>query len=227
MTIPAKELDPVWTRAHAVLLLGLCVASYAARHPLPLAAGALLSFAIFCGGNLGVWRSRRALPNAITLFRLLLSCVMITVLHGQRVPVAVALVAAWAMDGLDGLLARRLGAESEFGAHLDAEVDAFLVLAAGAELWLTGQLGAWALIGGLLRYVYVLCVAVFPSRKGLLPRSRFARYAFGVVVLALALALVLPKPFDAIAAALGTAWIGVSFVRSFWWLYGKGAASAH
>jgi len=227
MATGAAELDPIWTRAHALLLLGLCLVAYAVEQPLPLAVGALLSFAGFCARYPGVWRSRRAVPNAITLLRLLLSCVMITILHGQRVPAAVALVTAWAMDGIDGLLARRLAAESEFGAHLDAEVDAFLVLAAGAELWLSGQLGAWVMIGGVLRYVYVLCLALFPSRAGPVPRSRFARYAFGVVVLGLAFALVLPKPFDVVAAALGTAWLGVSFLRSFWWLYGKAAASVH
>jgi phosphatidylglycerophosphate synthase len=219
MSSQVEELDPRWTRAHAVWLLALCFAVGAVGHPWPLAAGALLSFGVFCVRHAPAWRARQLLPNAVTLLRLVGIGAALAVLHGSGAPFAFGLVVTWALDGLDGLVARRLDAESPFGALFDAEADAFLVLAATVELWSSGKLALWVLLGGVLRYAYVLCLAWFPARAGGVPRSRFARYAFGAVVLALALALILPSPLDALVAGLGTAWLTLSFLRSFIWLY--------
>ena len=217
----AEELDPTWTRAHALWLLAACVAVSVASHPWPLAAAASLSFVVLCSRHVSVWRGAPVLPNAVTALRLAGTIASLSLLHASPAPFAIALLLAWALDGVDGLLARRLGAETTFGALWDTEVDAFLVLSAAVELWSSGKLGAWVLLGGALRYAYVLCLAAFPPRAGALPRSRFARYAFGAIVLALAAALLLPQPFAVGAAAVGTAWLGFSFLRSFGWLYGR------
>lgn len=211
----------MWTRAHAVWLLASCGAVGGVGHPWPLAAAALLSFGVLCVRHAPAWRSRQLLPNAVTLVRLVGIGATLAVLHGSGAPFAIGLVVVWALDGLDGLVARRLDAESPFGALFDAEVDAFLVLSATVELWSSGTLALWVLLGGVLRYAYVLCLAWFPARRGGVPRSRFARYAFGGVVLALALALVVPSPVDALVAAMGTAWLTLSFSRSFIWVYGR------
>ena len=221
MSHKPEELDPTWTRAHALGLLASCAGVSVVEHPWPLAAAALLSFGVLCGRHAAVWRGLRVLPNAVTGLRLVGVVAALVLLHGRFAPFAIVVVAAWGLDGLDGLIARRLQVETAFGALLDAEVDALLVLAAAVELWSSGKLGPWALLGGVLRYAYVLCLATFPPRRGPLPRSQFARYAFGVVVLSLASALILPTPFAAIAAGAGTAWLGLSFSRSFWWLYGE------
>lgn len=225
MSHNAEDLDPTWTRAHALWLLASCVAVSVAAHPWPLAAAALLSFALFCRRHASVWRGRQLLPNAVTALRLVGIVASLSALHGSRAAFAIALLVAWALDGVDGLLARRLHAETAFGALWDTEVDAFLVLSASVELWSSGTLGVWVLLGGVLRYTYVLCLAALPPRDGALPRSQFARYAFGAIVLALASALLLPAPFAAAAAGAGTAWLGFSFARSFWWLYGKRRSS--
>jgi phosphatidylglycerophosphate synthase len=221
MSSPAEELDPTWTRAHALWLLASCVAVGAVGHPWPLAAGALLSFGVLCLRHEPVWRSRQLLPNAVTLLRLLGACALLAVLHRSATPFAIGVVVIWALDGLDGLVARRLHAESRFGALFDAEADAFLMLAATVELWSSGRLAFWVLLGGVLRYAYVLCLAWFPGRRGGAPRSQFARYVFGTVVLALALALVLPPTGAALVAALGTTLLTLSFLRSFAWIYGR------
>ena len=221
MSHNAEELDPTWTRAHALGLLASCVAVSLVQHPWPLAAAALLSFGVLCGRHAAVWHGLRVLPNAVTALRLVGVVGALALLHGRFAPFAIAVVVAWGLDGVDGLLARRLHVETAFGALLDAEVDALLVLAAAVELWSIGKLGPWVLLAGVLRYAYVLCLATFPPRRGPLPRSQFARYAFGVVVLALASALILPPPFAAVAAGVGTGWLSFSFSRSFWWLYGE------
>jgi phosphatidylglycerophosphate synthase len=221
MSHDADELDPTWTRAHALWLLASCVAVSPFEHPWPLAAAALLSFGVLCGRHAAVWRGPRVLPNAVTGLRLLGVALTLALFHGRYVPFAIAVLVAWGLDGIDGLIARRLHVETAFGALLDAEVDAFLVLAAAVELWSSGKLGPWVLLAGVLRYAYVLCLAAFPPRRGPLPRSQFARYAFGVVVLALASALIFPLPFAAVAAGAGTGWLAYSFSRSFWWLYGQ------
>lgn len=221
MNRDAEELDRTWTRANALALLAACAVVPAAAHPWPLAAVALLSFAVLCGRHAAVWRLRQLVPNLVTALRLVGLTAALAALHGSGAPFAIVLVVVWALDGLDGLLARRLDAETAFGALLDAEVDAFLVLSGAVELWSAGKLGAWVLFGGLLRYAYVLCLALFPPARGAVPRSQFARYAFGVVVWALALAVVLRSPFAEAAAGAGTAWLALSFFRSFRWLYGK------
>jgi len=71
----------------------------------------------------------RYLPNALTLSRLLLAGPLgYFVLHGNyQWALATALVAA-ATDALDGFLARRLGALSQFGAAIDPVADKVLVI---------------------------------------------------------------------------------------------------
>jgi phosphatidylglycerophosphate synthase len=126
------------------------------------------------------------------------------------------------LDSLDGVLARRSGSASAFGAHFDVEVDALLVLVLGALLWQGQRLGAWILWPGLLRYLYVLVLAVAPAR-GQEPRSWFGRSAFAAVVAGLLVALVDAGPLGTAAAVGGAVLVTISFGRSFYFSYGKSA----
>jgi hypothetical protein len=103
------------------------------------------------------------------------------------------------------------------------ETDALVVLVVDFELWMRGQFGVWILTSGLLRYVYVLSVALLPARGGEVPRSSLGRNAFGTLVLGLCVALVSPTTVGTIAAAIGSAAVTLSFVRSFYWSYFVGA----
>ena len=55
--------------------------------------------------------------------------------------VTVAAIAALALDGVDGPLARASGLASAFGARYDMEIDALLALVLAALIWRTGELG--------------------------------------------------------------------------------------
>jgi phosphatidylglycerophosphate synthase len=84
-----------------------------------------------------------------------------------------ALVAtALSLDAVDGLLARRLGLASRFGARFDLEVDAFLILVLALLVWQTGKVGPWVLAIGLLRYLFVLAGWLLPALRRPLPPSR-------------------------------------------------------
>lgn len=64
--------------------------------------------------------------------------------------------AALLSDGLDGWAARRSGMASDFGAHFDMEVDALFLLVLSILVYATGEVGAWVIASGVLRYALVL-----------------------------------------------------------------------
>jgi phosphatidylglycerophosphate synthase len=207
-----------WSHSNAALLLSALGVGLALGRPWPLALVACGSFAALVREGRGAWTANAGFgwANRLTSLRLLLVVLLSLLLHGGdgRVLCAVALLTL-TLDAVDGWLARRLGLMSEFGAHFDMEVDALFVLSTGAELYLSGKLGAWILLGGVLRYLYVLSVALWPAPAEQMPRSRLGRTAFAGLVTGHALAFVLPGRAALVAGALGTGAVALSFARSF------------
>ncbi len=86
-------------------------------------------------------------------------------------------ISAFALDGLDGWLARRAGLTSLFGARFDMEIDALLaaVLALALLSELSelsgGTAGPAILVLGFTRYAFVLAGMVWRGLKGALPSS--------------------------------------------------------
>ena len=160
---------------------------------------------------------RFGLANATTSLRLALAL-------GLTLPLAALTPSAAAgitigillLDLLDGFLARARGDASEFGAHFDMETDAILVLVVTLRLWLVAGYPAWVLIAGLLRYVFVLALWLFPGTGREAPRSLFARYAFLILMLGLLAGLVVHGASGALCVALGTLVVSCSFARSFY-----------
>jgi hypothetical protein len=103
------------------------------------------------------------------------------------------------------------------------EVDALMVLMVELALLQKAGFGAWILIPGVLRYAYVLALALVPARRGELPRSRFGRYAFSALMLGLIGALALPNAIGIWMAGIGTALVSASFARAFHWSYAAAA----
>ena len=69
-------------------------------------------------------RIRHQLPNGLSLLRLILAPVLLTLAWlGQADAFLVVLVVAFATDAADGFLARRFGVTSERGARLDSYAD--------------------------------------------------------------------------------------------------------
>ena len=91
------------------------------------------------------------------------------------VPVAllVSLAAvALALDAVDGWVARRTRTTDE-GARFDAEVDAFLILILSA--YVARSAGAWVLVIGAARYVFLAAGWALPWMPNRCPRATGAR----------------------------------------------------
>lgn len=206
----------------ALLLLFALVLSVALGKLIPLALAGPLGLALLVLRLRAFGSPVSALPNLITALRVALTGSMALGVWGpEPLPYALLVLAIFTLDGVDGTLARRWAASSKLGAHFDMESDGYLVLVLCALLHQRG-LGSWVLIGGLLRYAYVIATRLFESR-GEAPASRFGRYAFSLSLTALTCAL-LPGPRLACALALlGTSVLAWSFGRSFYWAF-RGAA---
>lgn len=122
-----------------------------------------------------------------------------------------ATLVALALDGVDGMLARRTGLVSRFGERFDMETDAFLILVLCALAYASGKAGAFVMLIGLMRYGFCLWASVDERLRRPLAPS-FRRKAVCVLQIAL-LCLVLvplvpPATSNGLAAAalLALAW---------------------
>lgn len=125
--------------------------------------------------------------NQITLVRATLVVPMAALVLQPAPPEMTALwwiagvaAVAIALDGFDGLVARRNGQETEFGARFDMELDAFLMLVLSALVWRTGRADVRVLLIGAFRYLFVAAGWLWPILTAELPPS-FRRKAVCVV----------------------------------------------
>lgn len=137
-------------------------------------------------------------------------------------------VGALALDGLDGVLARRARLTSAFGARFDMEVDAALAaILALILIRADGIDGAVALasllvLGGA-RYAFVIAACVLPWLNRALPPRR-SRSVICVVQIATLAGLLLPWVADNVAQMALPIAAGVliwSFARDILWLFGR------
>jgi cardiolipin synthase len=105
------------------------------------------------------------LPNAITLLRLLLVPVIAVLLAEQRFGAAFAVfVIGGISDGVDGMLARRLHAESQVGLMLDPVADKLFVMSTAFVLAWQGALPWWVAAALIVRDVLILAPLVIDPR---------------------------------------------------------------
>ena len=117
------------------------------------------------------------------------------------------------LDGVDGRVARRTGSESAFGARFDMELDAALIMALSVLVWSSGRAGAWVLLIGLMRYLFVMASWVVPSLSCELPKSRRRQTVCVVQGIALLVALgpIIPAPIALLAVAVSLGLLLYSF----------------
>lgn len=108
---------------------------------------------------------------------------------------------AFALDGIDGYLARRFEVESSFGARFDMEVDAFLILLLSLAALLLDKVGAWVVLIGLMRYGFLAWGRFSPKLNGSLPPS-FRRKLVCVVQVAALCAILVPFVSSDVATAI-------------------------
>lgn len=220
---PAGAAPALWSApTHAILVSsGLALALIAARS-WPLTAGAGVAFVALFVHWAGRFRPRGGfgLANAVTSLRVVL-LLLATMGTGagpfelSREVLLASLSVVFVLDAVDGALARRWSGSSEFGRALDTETDAMLVLGVGYALYQRDGLGEWVLAPGLLRYVYVVVLALFPGVPDQRHRPLFGRMAFLVSTALLLSAQAARGSTGAVLAAGGAAISCASFGRSF------------
>jgi phosphatidylglycerophosphate synthase len=131
------------------------------------------------------------------------------------------------MDALDGPVARRTGTESAFGARFDMEVDALLIVVLALLAWRWDKAGAWVLLSGLLRYLFVAGGWILPWLRQPLPPSvrRKTVCVVQIVGLIIVLGPIITPPLSTWLAAIGLAILGYSFLIDTVWLWRARAAT--
>jgi phosphatidylglycerophosphate synthase len=163
------------------------------------------------------------LANRITTFRAALVAGLVP-FAGAPVamswPIIAVMVLALALDGADGWAARRYRTASRFGSRIDQELDAVFMLLLSLLAWRSGAAGAWVLIAGLWRYIFLILTKIAPAFAGALPPSSRRRAICPIVLggLILSLAPGLPAPAAAIVAAASVILLSASFIADILWL---------
>ena len=143
-------------------------------------------------------------------------------LGGDGYPVATLVLlssVALALDGVDGWVARRTRTVSALGARFDMEVDAFLVLVLSAHVAVL--VTPWALVIGLMRYVFMVATWLLPWLSGALPTRYSAKVVAAVqgVVLVVASGQFLPPAAATTLVVAALAALLWSFGKSVTWLW--------
>jgi phosphatidylglycerophosphate synthase len=163
--------------------------------------------------------------SRVTLARALLAIVAAALVadsFARATPAALIVVPAalaLALDAVDGWVARRTRTATALGARFDGEVDAFLILA--LSVYAAPRYGAWVLLIGAARYVFMAGERLLPWMRAPLPRRRWRRVVAALqgIVLTLAAAAVLPRsPMQALLA-LALVALAASMGECAWWLW--------
>jgi len=174
--------------------------------------------------------ARFGAANQTTTVRALIVSLIVSLIgEPSTAPIAASAVAAslivTMLDGVDGWLARRHGLASEFGARFDMETDALLIVALSVLAWRFEKAGAWVMLSGLLRYVFVAAGARWAWLRAPLPPSR-RRQTICVLQIAALTAAMLPAiapQASAAIAALALAALTCSFLIDTVWLWRRAA----
>lgn len=203
----------------AGLALTLVVAAGLAMTPALSPAHPVYAGAVFAGIAALLHRARRARGLAERLNpadRVTLARALPVALLAGMTPEAAALApgspwlvgagaAALALDGLDGLVARRRGTATALGARFDMELDAFFILVLALLVFQLDKAGAWVLLLGAPRYAFLAAARLVPALRGELAPSR-RRKVVCVLQTATPLACLAPVVgADAAAPACATA----------------------
>jgi phosphatidylglycerophosphate synthase len=190
-----------------------------------LACGGVMALALARGQ--AYWGIERLGPaDRVTLARGTLTvgvAALVADSFAESVPVAllVSLASvALVLDAFDGWVARRTGTASELGSHLDAEVDAFLILV--LSVYVARSAGAWVLAIGAARYAFLAVGYLLPWLRAPLPPRYWRKVVCAMqgTVLTIAAAGVLPSAVADAALAIALLLLAESFGRDVWWLWG-------
>lgn len=102
-------------------------------------------------------RILRAVPNALTISRLIAGLIFPFVAVGYRLPI---LLFAGVSDLVDGEIGRRVGGTTRFGKLLDPIADKTVILAVAITLLLDGTIVWWELLLIASRDLFVIAISI-------------------------------------------------------------------
>ncbi len=189
-----------------------------------LACGLVATVALSLGMN-RVGTSRLGPADRVTLTRtVLIGGVAALVADALVRPPALAILVplatvALVLDGVDGFVARRTGTASVLGARFDMEADAVLILI--LSLHVARNTGAWVLLLGAARYLFVAAGWLLPWMRARLPFRYWRKVVAATTATALIVAMagVLPPAAAQAGLLLAVVLLAESFGRDVWWLY--------
>lgn len=168
--------------------------------------------------------------NHVTTFRAVLVALVAGLIGEARTDAiawtaAVISVVASALDGVDGWLARRSAMASPFGARYDMEVDALLIMVLAILAWHHDKAGAWIVLAGAMRYLFVGAGYVWRWLDAPLPPStrRQAICVVQIVGLGAVVSPIVRFPLSGVVAAGTLASLVWSFGVDVVWLRRHGA----
>jgi len=123
------------------------------------------------------------------------------------------------LDGVDGRVARHTGMASDFGAAVDAELDAVLMAALTGVLVSSGHTGPWVLLAGAARFAYIGAGRIWPWLTAPTPPSLHRKLCFGVAAWCLVAAPLLDPQGAEALGLVGTLTILASFGMDVEWLH--------
>lgn len=222
---PRQMAFLAWSVGIGVILAVSVAQVFGAGFPLVLAMTVFVFAASVAVSRLPAGHPHDALgtANGVTLFRAGLAAFVAGAIAVPDIAPWVvfgAAVMAFALDGLDGYLARKQALSSPFGARFDMEVDAALAAILSIVILSRGLAGPEILILGLMRYAFVAAGFVWPWLNEALP-ERFRRKAICVLQIGALILILFPVFPDALrlplsfVASLALAW---SFAVDILWL---------
>jgi phosphatidylglycerophosphate synthase len=219
-----------WSTCHAAAI-GLAGAAAAAGASVwILSAAAAASFAVLLYRFRGRWTpgGQFGPANAVTFTRIAGILLLPGFVPGPLV--GLLALALFALDGVDGWLARRAGVAGAFGEFADKEGDALLVLMLCVLLYRLPQgIRPWILVPGMLRYAFVLFVAVARPPLEQEVRTRKGAWIAGLMTVSLVVAVASYPSHIQYAlwlVAAMTLLLCYSFADSTLRVYGKSALEA-
>jgi phosphatidylglycerophosphate synthase len=203
-----------WSVCNAIAALGAAGLSFAVRDLTP---------ALLLGLSSLAWFWIRAAPSgvgiasAITACRVGILCAALGLMPERGVWVAGAALLNFALDGVDGWAARKLGQASAFGARFDMESDSHTVLLLDLQLIVHAGYPAWVLWAGALRYIFVLCRFVAGPGELRERRSQITRWVFSLVFVSRTFAcLSIMRELALPLLAIATLAVSASFAPDFY-----------
>ena len=158
---------------------------------------------------------RGSSADLVTGLRIVLTglVAVLAVLDAPSAVLAVVLVVALLSDLVDGPIARATGTASPFGARLDMEADAFLILVLSAVV--ATEHGAWVLGLGLARYVFGLGFRIVPRLRHEPAQRPWCKVVAGLLATVLAVSAVgfLPNAVETVALVVVAALLAESFAH--------------